>query len=162
MVDKGEEAEFITVPLRFDDKHIRLLLVYGPQENDSVSKIRDFYDSISVQVERVNLAGDSVFLVGDFNATLGTEITRGRVMPYMCHTETCRRSGYTFWPSNPRQGVFFRSWLQIRVPNLYDHSEPGCLFTVLFGTLPLVLTYLSFVQEINPSFDVFNIFKVLI
>ena len=41
-------------------------------------------------------------------------------------------------------------------------SEPRCLFTVLFGTLPLVLTYLSFVQEINPSFDVFNIFKVLI
>ena len=31
----------------------------------------------------------------------------GGVMPYMCHTETCRRSGYTFWPSNPRQGVFF-------------------------------------------------------
>ena len=28
---------------------------------------------------------------------------------YMCHTETCRRSGYTFWPSNPRQGVFFRA-----------------------------------------------------
>ena len=33
----------------------------------------------------------------------------GGVMPYMCHTETCRRSGYTFWPSNPRQGVFFRA-----------------------------------------------------
>ena len=45
------------------------------------------------------------------------------------------------------------------MPNLYDHSEPGCLFTVLFDTLPLVLTYLSFVQEINPSFDVFNIFR---
>ena len=28
----------------------------------------------------------------------------GEVMPYICHTETCRRSGYTFWPSNPRQG----------------------------------------------------------
>ena len=41
-------------------------------------------------------------------------------------------------------------------------SEPGCLFTVLFGTLPLVLTYLSFVQEINLSFDVFNIFIVII
>ena len=47
------------------------------------------------------------------------------------------------------------------MPNLYDHSEPGCLFTVLFGTLPLVLTYLSFVQKINPSFDVFNIFIVI-
>ena len=33
----------------------------------------------------------------------------GGVMPYMCHTETCRRSGYTFWPSNPRQGIFFRA-----------------------------------------------------
>ena len=33
----------------------------------------------------------------------------GGVMPYMCHTETCLRSGYTFWPSNPRQGIFFRA-----------------------------------------------------
>ena len=77
MVDKGEEAEFITVCLRFDDKHIRLVLVYGPQENDYVNKTRDFYDNVSVQVERANLAGDSVFLVGDFNAKLGTEIIRG-------------------------------------------------------------------------------------
>ena len=46
--------------------------------------------------------------------------------------------------------------------DMYNHSEPGCLFTVLFGTLPLVLTYLSFVQEINPSLDVFNIFIVII
>ena len=79
MVDKGDEAEFITVCLRFDDQHIRLVLVYGPQENDSVNKIQDFYDSISVQVERVNLAGDSVFLVGDFNAKLGAEIIRGEI-----------------------------------------------------------------------------------
>ena len=79
MVDKGDEAEFITVRLRFDEQHIRLVLVYGPQENDSVNKIRDFYDSVSVQVERVNLAGDSVFLVGDFNAKLGAEIIRGEI-----------------------------------------------------------------------------------
>ena len=79
MVDKGDEAEFITVRLRFDDQHIRLVLVYGPQENDSVNKIQDFYDSISVQVERANLAGDSVFLVGDFNAKLGAEIIRGEI-----------------------------------------------------------------------------------
>ena len=35
--------------------------------NDSVNKITDFYDSISAQAERENLASDSVFLVGDFN-----------------------------------------------------------------------------------------------
>ena len=79
MVDKGEEAEFITVRLRFDDNHIRLVPVNGPQENDSVNKIRDSYDSISVQVERANFAGDSVFLVGDFNAKLGTEIILGEI-----------------------------------------------------------------------------------
>ena len=75
MVDKGEEAEFITVRLRFDAKHIKLVLVHGPQENDSVNKITDFYDSISVQAERANLAGESVFLVGDFNAKLGKKLS---------------------------------------------------------------------------------------
>ena len=79
MVDKGDEAEFITVRFRFDDQHIRLVPVHGPQENESVNKIRGFYDSISVQVERANLAGDSVFLVGDFNAKLCAEIIRGEI-----------------------------------------------------------------------------------
>ena len=64
MVDKGEEAKFFTVCLRFDDKHIRLVLVYGPQGNDSVNKITDFYDSISVQVERANLADALYFWWG--------------------------------------------------------------------------------------------------
>ena len=75
----------------------------------------------------------------------------------------------TNYPRAPPIRVYFLTFesetgclFSSRVPNLYDHSEPRCLFTVLFGTLLLVLTYLSFVQEINPSFDVFNIFKVLI
>ena len=70
----------------------------------------------------------------------------------------------------------------IRVYFLALESETRCLFssltlkqgakfvrslrarglsTVLFGTLPLVLTCLSFVQEINPSFYVFNVFIVI-
>ena len=57
---------------------------------------------------------------------------------------------------------FFEPGSKTGCQNLYDHSEPGCLFTVLFGILLLLLTYLSFVQEINPSFDVFNIFIVII
>ena len=71
----------------------------------------------------------------------------------------------------------------IRVYFLAFESETGCLFSSLTlkqgakfvrslqarstvqSTVwhpPIVLTYLSFVQEINPSFDVFNTFKVLI
>ena len=38
--------------------------------------------------------------------TMNTMSLTRRVMPYMCHTETCRRSGYTFWPSNPRRVSF--------------------------------------------------------
>ena len=45
----------------------------------TINKITDFYDSISVQVERDNLAGDSVFLVRDFNAKLGTDIITGEI-----------------------------------------------------------------------------------
>ena len=79
MVGKDDEAEFITVHLRFDDKHIRLVLVYGLRENDSVNKIADLHDSTSIQVEWANLAGYSVFLVGDFNAKLGTEFIKGEI-----------------------------------------------------------------------------------
>ena len=61
-------------------------------------------------------------------------------------------TGCLFSSLTPKQGAKF----------VRSDSEPGCIFTVLFSTLPLILTYLSFVQEINPSFDVYNIFKVLI
>ena len=37
-------------------------------------------------------------------------------------------------------GCLFSSPTLNRVPNLYDYSDPGCTFTVLFGTLPLVST----------------------
>ena len=71
------------------------------------------------------------------------------------------------------QGVLFGLRIRDKMSFFEPDSKTGCqictitpsqagLFTVLFGTLPLVLTYLSFVQEINPSFDVFNIFIVII
>ena len=130
MVDKGEEAEFITVPLRFDDKHIRLVLVYGPQENDSVNKIRDFYDSISVQVERANLAGDSVFLVGDFNAKLGTEIIRDEIHQ-MSNNGACLNDimeKYSLAVLNALEicsGTF--TWVKNRIP--VEKSGLDCVIT---------------------------------
>ena len=45
----------------------------------TVNKIADVCDSISVQVERANLVGDSVFLLGPFNADLGKETMRGEI-----------------------------------------------------------------------------------
>ena len=75
-----------------------VLAVYLPSSNhvdEDFSEYLDLlwslYDSLSTKI--------LVVVMGD----------PGGGMPYMCHMETCRRSGYTFWPSNPRQGVFFRA-----------------------------------------------------
>ena len=47
--------------------------MYGPQENDYEDK-DSFYHDISVQVEVAYLNGDSVIMVGDFNAKLGYDV----------------------------------------------------------------------------------------
>ena len=59
-------------------------------------------------------------------------------------------SGYVFWPLTPRQSLFFEIDSKNRVPNLYYHSQSGCIFSVLFGTLQLVLTYFClFLEEVG-------------
>ena len=68
----GENAESATVKLDFGvGQSIRIILVYSPQENDQVDRVKQFYENISLQVNRSLLAGDYVFLAGDVNAKLG-------------------------------------------------------------------------------------------
>ena len=58
-----------------------------------------------------------------------------------------------------RRGLLIRD----RVSFFEPDSKTGCQICTITpspGALPLVLTYFSFAQEINPSFDVFNIFIV--
>ena len=75
LVDEGVNAEFATVKLDFGvGQSIRIILVYGPQENDQVDKVKQFYENISLQVNRSLLAGDYVFLAGDMNAKLGKNL----------------------------------------------------------------------------------------
>ena len=73
MIDSWSKASFVTVCLNGKDCSVRLTLVYGPQENDSEDK-DSFYHDISVQVEVAYLDGDSVIMVGDFNAKLGYDV----------------------------------------------------------------------------------------
>ena len=82
MTDSGNKAEFITVRLNGNtsNDHIRIILAYSPQENDILG-VTDFYQNLSVQIERAHLNGDNVILVGDFNAKLGSEIITGDPHP---------------------------------------------------------------------------------
>ena len=44
MVDSGNKASFVTACLNGKDCSVRLILVYGPQENDSEDKDSFYYD----------------------------------------------------------------------------------------------------------------------
>ena len=55
-------------------KQIRLILAYGPQEYNSKQETDDFYENITIQLNRALIAGDSVVLARDFNAKLGKDI----------------------------------------------------------------------------------------
>ena len=79
MIDKGENADFLSVKIEIFGKCIRLILVYGPQEKVPESTRETFWDNIGIQVEREKLSGETVLLTGDFNAKLGSLFLPGDV-----------------------------------------------------------------------------------
>ena len=72
-------AEFITIKAALGAKQIRIILAYGPEEGSSMQDIDDFFTQINIQVNRAILSGNSVMLVGDFNAKLGKGLIKGDV-----------------------------------------------------------------------------------
>ena len=81
MVSQGDDPDFITVRLKNNREGIRLILAYGPQENDPEIKRNLFYQNLSSQIELAFLSGDSVIMIGDFNAKLGKDVIGGDVHP---------------------------------------------------------------------------------
>ena len=81
MVSQGDDADFVTVRLKNNREGIRLILAYGPQENDPETNRNLFYQNLSIQIEQAFLSGDSVIMVGDFNAKLGKDVIGGDVHP---------------------------------------------------------------------------------
>ena len=49
-------------------------MAHGPQEYSSKQETDDFHENINIQLNRALIAGESVVLVGDFNAKLGKDI----------------------------------------------------------------------------------------
>ena len=81
MVSQGDDADFVPVRLNNNREGIRLILAYGPQENDPEINRNLFYQDLSFQIEQAFLNGDSVIMVGDFNAKLGKDVIGGDVHP---------------------------------------------------------------------------------
>ena len=79
VVDNGEISEFATAKMESGNICFRLLVVYGPQEGDHIDKINNFYENLSLQIERASVAGDPMLMMGDFNAKLGKSIIKGDI-----------------------------------------------------------------------------------
>ena len=79
VIESGENAEFITIKAALRAKQIHIILANGPQEGSSMQDIDDFFTQITTQVNRAILSGNSVMLVGDFNAKLGKGLIKGDV-----------------------------------------------------------------------------------
>ena len=79
LIDEGDNAEFISVRLCSQPSSIRLILSDGPQEKESENKRTDFYESLSIQIQRAQMEGNMVVLVGDFNAELGSDVIKGDI-----------------------------------------------------------------------------------
>ena len=79
IIDFGDNAEFLTVRINFGQVALRLILANGPQEKEKRDLVEDFFNNISVQLNRSTLSGDPVMLIGDLNAKLGKDIIKGDV-----------------------------------------------------------------------------------
>ena len=76
MVDSGDNAQFITIHLNGTNKtySTRLILPYGPQENEP-DDVKDlFYQNLSLQIEKALIGGSNVILADDINAKLDSTI----------------------------------------------------------------------------------------
>ena len=72
----GKNAEFVTVRMNCKGQGLRFILVYGPQEKELEENRTEFYETLSIEIEKCFLSGDSLVLSGDFNAKLGNDIIK--------------------------------------------------------------------------------------
>ena len=79
LVDEGDNADFLTVKLLLPD-NVRLILVYGLQEDTSEVEKSMFYDRVMYQIERAKLVRESVILTGDYNAKLGKDLIKNEMI----------------------------------------------------------------------------------
>ena len=66
-----DEFELLVVELELEEKNIRMISGYGPQENWTEEKRRPFFVALETEVEKANLAGKSIIIELDANAKLG-------------------------------------------------------------------------------------------
>ena len=68
-IEEHEDLESKWIQIECRPKNISIGVVYGPQENEIIEKVRQIYNALDIQVKQKSI-NNEVILAGDFNAKL--------------------------------------------------------------------------------------------
>ena len=68
----------MTVRIEYPKVNTRIIVAHAPQETDKSETRAEFFEELSVQVERCKTSGDELIFVGDLNARIKCEAS---IMP---------------------------------------------------------------------------------
>ena len=77
IMEGNDEIEMMTVEATINDKKIRFITGYGPQETDSDDKRHLFFSKLNEEICSAELAGRSIFIEFDANSKLGSKVIPG-------------------------------------------------------------------------------------
>ena len=68
-IEEHEDLESKWIQIECRPKNISIGVVYGPQENEKIEKVRQIYNALDIQIKQKSI-NNEVILAGDFNAKL--------------------------------------------------------------------------------------------
>ena len=68
-IEEHEDLESKWIQIECGPKNISIGVVYGPQENEKIEKVKQIYNALDIQIKRMSI-NNEVILAGDFNAKL--------------------------------------------------------------------------------------------
>ena len=78
LVSQGEQGvELIVIETNMNGTSIRFINGYGPQENESELKVREFYSKLDEEIVKAQNDSCEIIIEMDFNAKLGDEYVPG-------------------------------------------------------------------------------------
>ena len=69
-VTSVDDDRILTCRVEYENRTVRVIVVYGPQETDELEVRNDFFVKLCLEVEKCKNAGEGVLIVGDFNAKI--------------------------------------------------------------------------------------------
>ena len=78
VTEKTDEGNVLSVKVRYPNFTLRVIVGHAPQETDKLEIRQSFFESLKLEVERGQLNGDYVLVLGDMNGRL--ESAKGKLL----------------------------------------------------------------------------------